>query len=87
MRKALHEGPPDLRKALDDYALLYAKSYGAEEQVTELIPFMLDAFLKADAGFRKGRKDLQDKPVALPIPKRRGGRAGKPAIATPPEES
>ena len=36
---------PDLRKALDDYALLYAKSYGAEEQVAELIPFMLDAFL------------------------------------------
>ena len=78
---------PELKKALDDYALLYAKSYGAEEQVAELIPFMLDAFLKADAGFRKGRKDLKDEPAALPMPRRRNGRTGKIPTATPPEES
>ena len=77
---------PELRKALDDYALLYAQSYGAEEQVAELIPFMLNAFLKADLGFRKGRKSLQDEPAALPIPRRRGGKAGKTSTATPPEE-
>ncbi len=76
---------PDLRNALDDYALLYAKSYGAEEQVTELIPFMLEAFLKADVAFRNGRKNMKDEPAALPIPKRRG-RAGNTSAATPPEE-
>ena len=78
---------PELRKALDDYALLYAKSYGAEEQVAELIPYMLDAFLKADHGFRKGRKDLQVEPVVLPVPKRRMNRPARPATPTPPEES
>ena len=78
---------PELRRALDDYALLYAKCYGAEEQVTELIPFMLDAFLKADIAFRKGRKDLKDEPAVLPIPRRRGGRAAKTSTATPTEES
>jgi hypothetical protein len=61
---------PDLKKALDDYALLYARNYGAEESVIELIPYMLEAFLKADAAFRTGRKELQDVP-SLPIGKER----------------
>ena len=60
---------PDLKKALDDYAALYARSYGAEEPVAELVPFMLDSFLKADTGFRKGRKELEDEPMALPLVK------------------
>jgi hypothetical protein len=59
--------PPDLKKALDDYAALYARTYGAEEPVAELVPFMLDSFLKADAGFRKGRKELEAEPLALPL--------------------
>ena len=60
---------PDVKKALDDYAALYARTYGAEESVAELVPFMLESFLKADAGFRKGRKELEDKPIALPLVK------------------
>ena len=60
---------PDLKKALDDYAALYARTYGAEEPVAELVPFMLESFLKADAGFRKGRKELQDEPMAIPLVK------------------
>ena len=55
---------PDLKKALDDYAALYARTYGAEEPVAELVPFMLENFLKADAGFRKGRKELEDEPMS-----------------------
>ena len=58
---------PDLKRALDDYAALYARTYGAEETVAELVPFMLDSFLKADAGFRKGRKNLEAEPMALPL--------------------
>jgi len=77
---------PDLKKALDDYALLYAKTYGADEQVPELIPYMLEAFLKADATFRKGRKELQDVP-SRPIPRRKAGRGGKSSVPTPPEEN
>jgi hypothetical protein len=60
---------PDLKKALDDYAALYARAYGAEEPVAELVPFMLENFLKADAGFRKGRKELEDEPMSLPLVK------------------
>jgi hypothetical protein len=60
---------PDLKKALDDYAALYARAYGAEEPVAELVPFMLESFLKADAGFRKGRKELEAEPMALPLVK------------------
>ena len=58
---------PDLKKALDDYAALYARTYGAEEPVAELVPFMLESFLKADAGFRKGRKELEAEPIAIPL--------------------
>jgi hypothetical protein len=65
---------PDTKKALDDYARLYAQAYGAEERVAELIPYMLDAFLKSDAAFRKGRRELDETP-SLPIARRRRGRS------------
>ena len=58
---------PDLKKALDDYAALYAQTYGTREAVAELVPFMLDSFLKADAGFRKGRKELEAEPIVIPL--------------------
>jgi len=58
---------PDLKKALDDYAALYARTYGAQEPVAELVPFMLESFLKADAGFRKGRKELDSEPIAIAL--------------------
>jgi hypothetical protein len=57
----------DLKKALDDYAALYTQTYGTHEPVAELVPFMLESFLKADAGFRKGRKDLEAEPMAFPL--------------------
>jgi hypothetical protein len=66
----------DLKKALDDYAVLYAQTYGTREPVAELVPFMLESFLKADAGFRKGRKDLEAEPVALPLPNKKMRRNG-----------
>jgi hypothetical protein len=58
---------PDLKKALDDYAAIYSRTYGADEPVAELVPFMLENFLKADAGFKKGRKDLDSEPMAIPL--------------------
>jgi hypothetical protein len=66
--------PPDLKRAHDDYAALYARSYGTEEPVAELVPFMLESFLKADAGFRKGRKELEAEPMALPLAMKRAKR-------------
>ncbi len=49
---------PELNDALKDYAEIYRRSYGQKESVAELIPFMLEAFINADAGFRKARKEL-----------------------------
>jgi hypothetical protein len=62
---------PDLKKALDDYAVMYSRTYGADEPVAELVPFMLESFLKADAGFKKGRKDLDAAPMAIPLVKKK----------------
>ena len=70
---------PDLKKALDDYATLYARSYGSEEQVADLVPYMLEAFLKADHSFRQGRKELQETPLVLPLEKKAPTRNRKSA--------
>ncbi|MEO0499473.1 MAG: DUF2274 domain-containing protein [Pseudomonadota bacterium] len=51
---------PDLKAALDDYAELYRRTYGQKESVADIIPFMLDGFIAADAGFRRARKALED---------------------------
>jgi hypothetical protein len=47
---------PDLSQRLADYAALYAKAYGNEEPVAELIPAMLTAFLDSDREFSKARR-------------------------------
>ncbi len=44
---------PDLNRALQLYADLYRESYGQEEPVSELVPFMLQGFLDADRQFAK----------------------------------
>ena len=45
-----------LNNALSDYAALYQSTYGDEASVTELIPLMLEAFLKSDPAFIKAQK-------------------------------
>lgn len=47
---------PELDGALREYARIYAEIYGREEQVTTLVPAMLDAFLQADREFLRRRK-------------------------------
>ena len=49
----------DLKAALNDYAEIYRQTYGKNESVAELIPFMLDAFMNADPGFKRARKQLE----------------------------
>ncbi|KRQ05866.1 transposase [Bradyrhizobium pachyrhizi] len=46
---------PSLAKRLREYADFYAETYGSREEVAELIPFMLAAFLDSDAAFKKMR--------------------------------
>jgi hypothetical protein len=51
---------PDLAARLRAYADLYAEIYGAREEPADLVPYMLDAFLKGDAEFRKASKAKPD---------------------------
>jgi len=46
---------PDLHQALTDYAAFYAKAYGRDEPIGELIPAMLASFLESDRAFAKLR--------------------------------
>ncbi len=44
---------PDLDKALKAYAEVYRESYGDEEEVSTLIPYMLEQFLASDRFFAR----------------------------------
>lgn len=43
----------ELNTLLENYALAYEREYGQREAVTDIIPHMLIAYIKADRGFRK----------------------------------
>lgn len=47
---------PELNDRLASYAALYARSYGTNESVADLIPAMLAAFLDSDREFCKFEK-------------------------------
>jgi hypothetical protein len=47
-----------LNEALSDYAALYARTYGNDEPVAELIPAMLAAFLDGDKAFIRWRREV-----------------------------
>jgi hypothetical protein len=47
---------PQLATRLRDYADFYAETYGLREEVADLVPFMLDAFLDGDADFRRASR-------------------------------
>lgn len=64
--------PPELDRALQDYAELYAQTYGRKERIEDLIPYMLEAFLDSDPAFAKTRpKDRQDQGQLVPPDNRR----------------
>jgi hypothetical protein len=79
----------DLKAALSDYARAYARTYGAVEDAADLVPYMLNAFLKSDYAFQKARRDMaeeqNEEPTALPLLSKRGRRRS-PDAATPTEE-
>ena len=53
--------PPDLAVRLRDYADLYAETYGVREEPADLVPFMLESFLRGDAEFRKAMREMAGK--------------------------
>ncbi|MCD9354751.1 MULTISPECIES: DUF2274 domain-containing protein [Gammaproteobacteria] len=46
--------PASLKADLDRYAALHAQAYGETVDAATLIPYMLEAFIVGDRGFRKG---------------------------------
>ena len=52
---------PELNASLHTYAELYRDAYGEEETVQQLIPFMLENFLKSDSGFAKARREKAER--------------------------
>ena len=52
---------PDTHRMLEDYARIYAQSYGEEIAPATLVPSMLASFLAADNGFKKARKLLAER--------------------------
>ncbi|GLQ23845.1 hypothetical protein GCM10007853_17190 [Algimonas ampicilliniresistens] len=51
---------PETYRMLEDYARLYAQSYGEEVAAATLVPSMLASFLASDSGFKKARKTLSN---------------------------
>lgn len=47
---------PMLNQRLSAYAQAYKAAYGDDEEVEELIPFMLERFLDADRSFNGSRR-------------------------------
>ena len=45
----------NLRADLDRYAALHAQTYGETVDAATLIPYMLEAFMAGDRGFRRSR--------------------------------
>ncbi|MCP4183790.1 MAG: DUF2274 domain-containing protein [Hyphomicrobiales bacterium] len=43
----------ELNALLADYASAYEAEYGLRESIADIIPHMLDAFIKTDRGFQK----------------------------------
>ena len=61
--------PASLKADLDRYAALHAQAYGEAVDATALIPYMLEAFIAGDRGFRRGRGDDTRPSSRTAIPK------------------
>jgi hypothetical protein len=75
---------PDLHAALTAYADAYQATYDSTENVAELIPYMLTAFIESDSGFRKVRRGLDMAPNGgrRITPKSRRGRVAATSAAS-----
>ena len=51
--------PPELGRALEDYAAIYEATYGQRESVADLVPYMLSGFLESDRAFARARQSAR----------------------------
>lgn len=52
---------PETYAALNDYAEVYETTYGKREEIERLAPVMIETFLSTDAGFKRARKEIQQR--------------------------
>jgi len=78
---------PHLHQRLLSYAALYRSTYGTAEPVTDLVPYMLDAFLDSDRVYAKVRKE--ELPAVEEPPRGRGRRkvSADAALSTDDKEA
>ena len=69
---------PDLNRCLALYAELYRETYGEDEPIPVLVPFMLQAFLDSDRGFQKALRER----FAADSPAEEGGTARRQPAGT-----
>jgi hypothetical protein len=80
--KISFEAHPDLAEALDAYASAYEQAYGQSEPVAELVPYMLEGFLKGDRAFAKFREPSKPNRVQISspaLPRRQGEQSLSPS--------
>lgn len=77
---------PELNRSLHAYAELYRETYGAAESVAELIPYILESFLKSDRSFAKARKEgaVGERPAAPRLARPGRTRRGDPPNSSSP---
>jgi len=56
----------ELSKLLADYVSAYEAEYAQQASITDLIPHMLEAFIKTDRGFQKRSKTSAFNKIADP---------------------
>jgi hypothetical protein len=74
-----------LNADLKFYASLYEATYGERESVSNLIPFILRAFLDGDRAFTRARKDGPGEGDDPAAPRRRRRRSAGEGDAANPE--
>jgi hypothetical protein len=60
---------PDLAARLRGYADFYAEIYATREEPADLVPYMLDTFLKGDVEFRRASRSKGDDGTAESRPR------------------
>ena len=79
--KITFKASAELNASLEAYAAFYREAYGQEEPMPELIPYMVEAFLKSDGAYNKA---LREKSLAKsrPTSKRTQTRGSEATTAT-----
>ncbi|MCK1394326.1 DUF2274 domain-containing protein [Bradyrhizobium sp. 1] len=78
---------PNLAARLRDYAEFYAETYGTREEVADLVPFILEAFLDGDADFKRASRVGGVKDPTITTPRRVNNPSTQKELGESPSKS